>query len=424
MDVYLPYGTSKLSVNIPKTVVAEVGHIAHPKEITDVNGEILQYLRSPAGASGLASLVKGGDKVAIIIDDNTRPCPDKILLPPILEELKRGGVDKEEISIIVATGLHPAAPEKLEEMVGAEILEEHSVVFHDAESPEMVSFGETSRGIPIRINRLVAEADFKISTGFIEPHFFAGFSGGRKSIMPGVSAEESIRENHGYAMLEDPNARAGVLGGNPVYEDSVEHARAVGHNFIVNVILDKDKKIGKIFAGDWMKAYIKGAEAAYEIFRTKFKQKMDITITSNYGYPLDSDLYQTVKGITTASSITKKGGCIIAVAQCERGVGPDNFWKLHKETGSPDKVLAAIKNKEFVGVQWQNQMLARVQLAQEIYLISELQDCVVEDFMIKPADSVETALAEAMEKFGKNAHVAILPEGPATLPIVEERFRT
>jgi nickel-dependent lactate racemase len=210
------------------------------------------------------------------------------------------------------------------------------------------------------------------------------------------------------------------LGGNPVYEDSVEHARAVGHDFIVNVILDKDKRVGKVFAGDWMKAYIKGVEAANEVFRAKFRQKMDITITTNYGYPLDSDLYQTVKGITTASCITKKGGCIIAVSKCERGAGPEEFWKLHKEAGSPNKVLAAIKNKEFVGVQWQNQMLARVQLNQEIYLVSELQDSMVEDFMIEPADSVEAALAESMEKFGENARIAILPEGPATLPVIEE----
>ncbi len=420
MEIDLPYGTSKLTVQIPDKALVEVGHTSYLQEIADVRGEILKSLRNPTATNGLSRLIEGGDKVAVIIDDNTRPCPDKILLPPILEELSKGGVNKEDISIIVATGLHPAAPEKLEEMVGTEVLEEHDVLFHDAEAQEMSSFGKTSRGIPIKVNKLVACADFKISTGFIEPHFFAGFSGGRKSIMPGVSAEDSIRGNHGYEMLEDPNARAGVLGGNPIYEDSVEHARAAGHNFIVNVILDKDKMIGKIFAGDWMKAYIKGVEAANEVFRAKFRQKADITITTNYGYPLDSDLYQTVKGITTASSITKKGGCIIAAAKCERGVGPKEFLRLHKESGSPEKVLATIRNEEFVGVPWQNQVLARVQLEQEIYLVSGLPNQTVEDFMIKPADSVEAALAEAMEKFGKNARIAALPEGPATLPVILE----
>jgi len=283
----------------------------------------------------------------------------------------------------------------------------------------MVSLGETSWGVPIRVNKIVAEADFKISTGFIEPHFFAGFSGGRKSIMPGVSARESIYGNHSYRMLNNPNARAGILKGNPVHEDAVEHAQAIGLDFIINVILNRDKEIGKIVAGDLLKAHEKGVMMDREVVEVKFGQKADITITTNNGYPLDYNLYQSVKGMDTASVTTRNGGYIILASECRDGVGPDGFLKIHREARSPEEVLKTIMKEEPLEAQWENQVLARIQRDKEIYLVSELKDQVVEDFMIKPADSVESAIEEALRKTGRKAKIAVIPEGPVALPILE-----
>jgi len=419
MKIALPYGNSTLTVEVPDENLIKVGYISELEEIKDTEAKIIEHLRNPIGTPCLSSLVRRGDKVCVIADDYTRPCPDDILLPPLLAELRRGGVKKDDINIIIASGLHQPIPKKLEEIVGKEVLEEYEVIYHNADKSEMVSFGETTRGVPVRVNKLVGKADFKVSTGFIEPHMFAGFSGGRKSIMPGVSSRESIYRNHSYEMLENPNARAGKLKGNPVHEDALEHAQRVKHNFIVNVILNRDGKISKIVAGDFIKAHEKGVEMDRKVVEVKFRQKADVTITTNNGYPLDLDLYQTVKGMYTASTITKRGGYIIVASECREGVGPNSFWKTHREAESPEKVLETIRREEPLESQWENQILAKIQKDKKIYLVSELTDHIVEDFMIKPADSVESALEEVFRKIGRKAKIAVLPEGPVSLPIIE-----
>jgi len=420
MKVALPYGKSTLTADVPDENLMKIGLTSELRAVKDARAEITERLRKPIGTRPLSSLVGRGKRVVVIVDDYTRPCPDSILLPVILEELGRTGVRKEDVKIISATGLHPPRPDKLEEIVGREVLEEYDVVYHDAEGPEMVSFGRTSRGTSVMVNRLVGEADFKISTGLIEPHFFAGFSGGRKSIMPGVSARESIFGNHGYRMIDDPRARAGILEGNPVHEDALEHANRAGLNFIVNVILNRDRRIGKIVAGDPTKAHEIGVEVDRRIVGVRFERKADVTITTNSGYPLDLDLYQTVEGIDTASTITRDGGCIIVASECSSGIGPEKFRETYIEARSPDEVLGNIREDGPFEAQWQNQILARVQKNHKIYLVSSLQNRVVEEFMIKPADSVESAVDEALRKTGKTAKIAVLPEGPAALPILAE----
>jgi len=411
MKAALPYGKSTLTVDVPDENLMKIGFTSELRVVKNARAEITERLRKPIGTHPLSGLVGRGKRVAVIVDDYTRPCPDNVLLPVILEELGRTGVRKEDVKIISATGLHPPHPDKLEE---------YDVVYHDAEGPEMVSFGRTSREVSVRVNRLVGEADYKISTGLIEPHFFAGFSGGRKSIMPGVSAKESIFGNHGYKMIDDPRARAGILEGNPVHEDALEHANRAGLNFIVNVILNRDRRIGKIVAGGSTKAHEIGVEVDRGIVGVRFERKADVTITTNSGYPLDLDLYQTVKGIDTASTITRNGGCIIVASECSNGIGPEKFRRTHSEARSPDEVLSNIREEGPFEAQWQNQILARVQKNHKIYLVSNLQNRVVEEFMIEPADSVESAVDEALRETGRTAKIAVLPEGPAALPILVE----
>jgi nickel-dependent lactate racemase len=358
-----------------------------------------------------------GDKVVVIVTDNTRACPDAQLLPPILAEMETR-VPKESITIIVALGLHaPLTKDQLVKKLGNVVVEQYNVINHDAN--DTVNIGITSRRIPININRKVVEADFRLSTGFIEPHFFAGYSGGRKSIFPGVSGHQSIQLNHGYEMVAHPLARTGILKGNPIHEDMVEQARVAKLNFIVNVLLNKKKEITHVVAGDPFLAHEKGCEIEQGIATVRVNRKFDIVITTNSGAPLDLDFYQTCKGIENASRITREGGIIIIAAACDTGIGPDAFKNLHAESDTPREVLERIRSEGPTGVQWQNQVLARVQLSNPIYLVSELEDDLAEKMKVKPFPSVESALNNALEVLGNKAEIAVIPEGPLVLPVLE-----
>ncbi|MFC2017508.1 nickel-dependent lactate racemase, partial [Chloroflexota bacterium] len=352
----------------------------------------------------------------VIVTDNTRPCPDDRLLPPILAELEEK-LPRGNITIIVGLGLHPPLDKQaLVEKLGRDIVENYNVMNHDVN--QIVNIGTTSRGTPVDVNTKVVEADFRMSTGFIEPHFFAGFSGGRKSIAPGVSSVRAVSKNHGYEMIEHPRARAGILKGNPIHEDLLEQARMAKLNFIVNVLLNKKGKITHVLAGDPIDAHERGCEIEKDIAGIKVAHKVDIAITTNGGAPLDLDLYQTCKGIDTASHITRDGGIIIIASSCSAGVGPQAFRELHRSVSSPEEVLQKIKREEPIGVQWQNQILARTQMKNDVYLVSSLEDTVVKDVMITPIRTIEEGLAKAFEVLGKDAEVAVIPEGPFVLPLL------
>jgi nickel-dependent lactate racemase len=269
------------------------------------------------------------------------------------------------------------------------------VINHDVDS--CIFIGDTSRGTPVEINRQVIEADFRMSTGFIEPHFFAGFSGGRKSIAPGVFSVRSAYKNHGYAMLEHPKSRTGILRGNPIHEDMVEQARMAKLDFIVNVLLNKHGEITHIVAGDPFKAHEIGCEMETGVCAARVDTRADITITTNSGAPLDLDLYQTCKGIDTAAQVTRDGGIIIIASSCSAGVGPQEFIDFHASMSNPKDIIRAVKLLEPVGVQWQNQILARTQLRQDIFIVSELESSLVRKMMMQPCVSVEEALHEALE---------------------------
>jgi nickel-dependent lactate racemase len=281
-----------------------------------------------------------------------------------------------------------------------------------------MNIGTTSRGTPVEVNRRVLEADFRISTGFIEPHFFAGFSGGSKSIAPGVSGPKAIYHNHGYEMLEHPLSRAGILEGNPVHEDIVEQAEMAGLNFIVNVLLNERQQITHVVAGDPVQAHEQGCQIERELAGFQVDQQVDITVTSNSGAPLDLDLYQTCKGIDSAALITRQGGIIIMASACNRGAGPEAFTQMHLSARSPAEVLARAKSAGLHHLPWQNQRLAHVQLDNDIYLVSELDDSLVKDMMLLPVPSIEAGLNRAFQKLGGDARVAVIPEGHLVLPLL------
>ena len=413
----LPYGDSLLTASILATNLSLVLETRDVGGLENETQGILDSLRSPIEHLPLQDSVHKGDKVAVIVTDNTRACPDDRLVPPILAELERK-VARDNITIIVALGLHPPLDrEELARLLGRDITEKYNVVNHD---PSATLFlGQTSRGTPVDINTRVVEADFRVSTGFIEPHFFAGFSGGRKSIAPGVFGLRSAYANHSYKMIEDPRSRAGILEGNPIHEDLVEQAGMARLDFIVNVLLNKQRQITHVVSGDPIRAHERGCDIEREIAGVNVDHKVDITITTNSGAPLDLDLYQTVKGMDNASLITRDGGIVIIASSCSAGVGPEAFRELHVSVGSPKEVLQKIRREEPIGVQWQNQILARTQLRNDIYLVSELEDSVVRDMMLTPIHSIEEGLSKAFEALGQQAEVAVMREGPLVLPLLE-----
>ena len=416
-ECQLPYGHSCLMAQVPSDKLSCILRRNPSKPLPDYRKALVEALRSPLGCPPLRDCVSRDDKVMVIVTDNTRACPDSKLLPPILAELEQK-LPRENITIIVALGLHtPMNQEELIEKLGQEIIANYRVVQHDVN--QTVHIGTTSRGIPIEVNQQVLEVDFCISTGFIEPHFFAGFSGGSKSIMPGVSSARTIHKNHGYQMIEHPLSHPGVLKGNPIHEDIVEHAKVAKLNFILNVLLDKDKEITHVVAGDPVQAHEKGCEIEMALASIAVDHQVDIAITTNNGAPLDLDLYQACKGIYHASLITRDGGIVITLSSCRRGAGPEAFANIHRAARSPTAVLQDIKREEINSVQWENQILAHIQMRNDIYLMSELDDKLVRDMMITPIHSIEEGLKKAFRKLGNTAEVAVIPEGPLTLPVLK-----
>jgi len=415
-EFQFPYGNSALTARIPRKNIAFVLKRKHAGGLADETAALLEAVRHPINAPPLIDCISRNDKVVVIVTDNTRPCPDDRLLPPLLAELERK-LPKENITIIVALGLHPPLSQvELNKKLCKDIVSGYRVLNHDTSGT--INIGTTSRGTPVEVNRLVMEADFRISTGFIEPHFFAGFSGGSKSIAPGVSSPKAIYHNHGYEMIEHPLSRAGILQGNPIHEDIVEQARIAGLNFIVNVLLNESYQITHVVAGDPVKAHEKGCQIERGLAGFEVDHKVDITVTSNSGAPLDLDLYQTCKGIDSASMITREGGIIIMASSCSHGAGPEAFTQSHLVCHSPAEVLQNLQTEGLNHLPWQNQRLACAQLNNDIYLVSELDDSLVKNMMMVPVRTIEEGLKKAFLKLGNEAEIAIIPEGHLVLPLL------
>lgn len=412
-----PYGETFLKARIQSKNIAFALKRKHARGLPDESAAITAALRAPTGSKPLRECVGAQDKIVIIVTDNTRACPDDRLLPPLLAELENR-IPRENITIIVALGLHaPLTKQELEAKLGKDIVAEYKVLNHDANDVKHI--GVTSRGTPVEVNRRVLEADFRVSTGFIEPHFFAGFSGGSKSLSPGVAGPAAIRKNHGFEMMAHPRSRAGILEGNPIHEDIVEQAQMAGLNFIINVLLNDDKQITHVFAGHPVEAHEAGCRTEKKLAGVAVGRRADIVITSNSGAPLDLDLYQTCKGIDNASLVTRDGGIIIIASSCNRGLGPAAYAEPYKGASSPADVLKKLKRGDPDGVPWQCQRLADIQLKNRIYVVSGMKDKLVKQMMMTPAATIEDALGQALQLLGDDAAIGVIPEGHLTLPVMK-----
>lgn len=421
MMLRFPFGRGSLKLDIPRANLVSVVESRFMEAAWDEKGEVRRAVDHPIGRLRLKEAIKKQAKAVIIVSDITRPAPNPLMVPPVLGALREAGLKTESIEIVVANGLHrPASREELEELLGKDVVKEVKVVNHDAEDEgQLTEIGKTTFGTDVTLNKRVVDADFVITTGLIEPHFFAGYSGGRKSILPGVAGRKSVFQNHSFKMIGHPNARYGILEGNPIHEDALEAAKMVRPDFMVNVVLNKERKIVKAFAGDFVKAYEAGVGFLEGMVRVHTPRKADIVITTNGGYPLDRNLYQAVKGMATGELVVRRGGVIVIMAECIDGIEHESFYQLMEEAKNPNEVLETIKKEEPVIDQWEAQVLARILNKAQVIVVSKgVKDELIEDMLMTPASTPEEALALALRKAGNAAKIVAIPEGPFVIPQV------
>lgn len=419
MRVKLSYGRHGLEINVPDSV-----HVLEPRFVPGLPDEpaaLRRALREPIESEPLAAKVKAGDKVVIVHTDITRATPNDRLLPVLLEELEMAGIARQDITLLNGLGTHrPQTEAELRAMLGDFIVDNYRCLQHDChDDSNLVSLGKTSFGHPVRINRTYLEADVRILTGFIEPHFFAGFSGGPKAIIPSLAGAESVLTNHGTKMIAHPKATWGITEGNPIWEEMREVALLTNPTFLLNVTLNVQREITGVFAGDMLAAHAAGCAFVKENAMVGVDAPYDVVITTNSGYPLDQNLYQSVKGMSAASQIVRDGGTIIIATACEDGL-PDHgrYAALLAEAGSPQGILDMLARPGFEAQdQWQVQIQALIQLRADVYVYSDgLTDEQVEKALFLPCRNIEATLAQLQAKYGPEARVCVMPEGPQTIP--------
>ncbi len=421
MRVTLDYGRTGLSVELPDHTIGPLA-IRPAAPLADPDAAVEEAIRRPIGARPLAELARGRKDACILICDITRPVPNRTLLPPILRTLEAQGIARKDILILIATGLHrPNEGAELEEMVGPEIATSYRIENHFGKRLEDHAYlGTTPRGVPAYIDRRYVQADLKITTGLIEPHLMAGYSGGRKVICPGIAALETVKVWHGPDFLEHPKADCGILDGNPVHEENTRIAWMAGCDFIVNICIDGQRRITWVGAGHMEQAWLEGVRFCERIVKVTLPEPVDVVVTSCAGYPLDTTWYQAVKGLTGALPIVKEGGTIIMAASLSEGLGSPEFQRLMRENPDLQAFKQRILGKDyFVMDQWQLEELAKVVERCKVRVVSDglppetLRQCFVE-----PASSVEEAVAESLREYGPKARIAVIPKGPYVLPCV------
>jgi nickel-dependent lactate racemase len=382
---------------------------------------IREALGEPINHAPLSASVSPGQSVAIIFSDITRATPYGIILPSLLQALSH--IPDEHITFFCATGTHrPATARELVSILGKEVTERFRIVQNDAVNPEQQQYaGTTSSGLRILLNKEILAHDLRILTGFIEPHFFAGFSGGGKAIMPGMASLETIRQNHAIRNLNHPMARWGLTTGNPLWEEIMEAAELAAPLFLLNVTLNRDREITGVFAGELREAHKRGCAFARENAMVPLKGPFDIVITSNSGYPLDLNIYQSVKGMSAAERVVREGGSILVASQCWDGIpcGSD-YEAILKSEDKVESLMEYIRKHESeLQDTWQVYFQAMIQSKAHVYLYSQLDPETVKSAHLKPVSSMDSIIGELVEKYGPDTRICVLPEGPHTIPYLK-----
>ena len=417
----IPYGRGELEVKIPRK-----NHVAtlmpHFKPgLKDEAGAVRQALENPIGTKRLKEMARGRKSAVIVVNDITRPTATYKLLPHLIQELKDGGMRQDQIQFLVATGTHrDNTREELEGMLGKDVVQRFKVVNHHCQDDKiMVDLGRTSGGIPVVINRLFWEAELKITTATIAPHQGAGFSGGRKSVLPGIASLATLKQHHGFSMRSDKPAM-GWVEGNPFHLNALEAAKMAKTDFILNTVQNDRKEISQVVAGDVEKAWLEGVKASREIFEVKIPRPADIVITTPGGFPKDIDLYQSQKSMASSELVVKEGGTVILLAECKDGVGAHGFYEWMSAATCPQDVIDRfIREGYSIGASkaW---LFSRCLKRSDLILVSKsIEDHILKEMFTRRADTVDQAIQMALAKQGKNAEIILLKNGSDMIPRFE-----
>ena len=421
MQVHLAYGEQGLDVELPDDAVVlqpqAVAGIAAPERA------VAEAIAQPLGSPPLAEIVRKGNTIAIVVSDITRPVPNRVILPPILAVLHDAGVPSDDVVVIVGTGLHRASrPEELERVLGSEIAGAYEVVNHDARDARTLSLvTTTARGVPVWMNRRYLEADVRIVTGFVEPHIFAGYSGGGKGVLPGVAGAEAIMRNHAADMLSHPKSTWCVTDGNPIFEEMRDIALLTKPSFSVNVTLNAEREITSVFAGELVASHEAGIAQAERQYVRQIDQPFDIVVSTNMGYPADLNLYQSVKGMSVGAQAVRDGGSVLLAAECRDGLGLGEYTELLTSEQSPAALLERIHAPGFARYdQWGVQLQAMVQARADVWLHSSMSRETTEAAHLNYCADVPATVEELRRRHrsehGREAAIAVLPHGHLTVP--------
>lgn len=420
--VTFPYGRETVSYNIPDgrfkgELVSSMHHYKAPKPQQVL---VQEALENPIGSARLCELAKNKQKVVVISSDHTRPVPSKIIMPLLLAEIRKGN-PSAQITILISTGCHrDTTRQELLDKFGEEIVNSETIAIHNCDTSAVVNIGKLPSGGDMIISKMAVEADLLVAEGFIEPHFFAGFSGGRKSVLPGVANRETVLYNHNAEFIAHGKARTGVLEGNPIHNDMLHAAKTAKLAFICNVVINSGKEVIYAVAGDVEKAHVQGCQFLASKCQVG-SIPADIVISTNGGYPLDQNIYQAVKGMTAAEATVKPGGVIVMVAKSNDGHGGEEFYKTFAEEKNLERMmqtfLATPKAKTRVD-QWQSQIFARVLMKATVVYVSDAPDEMVEALHMVPAHSLEEAVEKAENILqNKEASILAIPDGVSVMVI-------
>lgn len=426
MKYRIAYGKGDLTFTLPEDLTVDVVEPLHRRGHPDPKRLLAESLANPIDSPALSELVEPDSTVAIVFNDITRPTPNHLIVPAVVHVLRQAGVPDGNVTLFNATGTHRANTDaELRAMLTDEIVDTFRIVQNDCiDGSAFHSVGTTRGGTEVRLLREFLEQDVRVLTGFIEPHFFAGFSGAGKAVMPGLAALDTIMHNHRAVHLDDLRAGWGIRDGNPLWEDVRDAAALSKPSFLVNVTLNRNKEITAVFAGDWCTAHAQGCESVRRHAMVAVDEPYDIVVTGNSGYPLDLNLYQSVKGMSAAAQIVKDGGAIVLAAECWDGI-PEHgsYGSLVAGAESLDAVLATTRAPDFRRRDmWQAHIHALVAQKAHVYVHSDgLTDEQILSMKLTPAADVSEAILERAARIGPGARVCVMPDGPQTIPYLRER---
>lgn len=418
MKIHLSYGKNGLDVEIPDKNLVGVLSFGVSTPLANPEEAIARSLREPIGSLPLAELAAKAKSACIVVCDITRPVPNKQLLPPVLQTLEENGIARDKITILIATGLHrPCTAAELDLILGEPIVGKYRAVDHHASVlEEQVFLGETVRKTPVYIDKRYLEAELKITVGFIEPHLMAGFSGSRKMVAIGCAGEETIKALHSPRVLDDERCREGSIEDNPLHHELIEISRMAGHDFMLDVSLDANRCITGVYAGHPQEAHAVGVEAVRRSVGATLKEPADIVVTTSAGFPLDLTYYQSIKGMTAALPVLKKGGMLILAAECSEGLGSERFTAMATRFGTAKEFDEWIHQHPVDIDQWQLQECVKaVRQGDVVVVASGIRSEHKEKLFVRTAASVEEAVAQGLQKFGSRTTIAVIPKGPYTL---------